>query len=323
MSESTIGIDVSKKELVVALLQNKQICKGKFSNDKNGFNKLDKWIIKNNATEAKICMEATGCYSFLISNYLYEKNYKVYVVNPFSIKSFANVKLSRTKTDEADAIIIAEYIKMVDCIKYTPKSNLMHEIKYMYRCLDDLKNHLSQAKNYLESKDLLPKEVIKIWKSMAKSIETKITTLEAKIVKIINNDSELTQKYNNLLTVPGISIKTAIALLAEIPDITHFKNARQLAAFAGLTPKQTQSGTSVKGRTRLSKTGSSKLRKAIFLPAIVAKQFNPIIIKFCQNLEHKGKCKMVIVGAAMRKLVHIIFGVLKNNIPFNPNIMTT
>ena len=111
-----------------------------------------------------------------------------------------------------------------------------------------------------------------------------------------------------------------ITVLALVPDISSFTGARQLAAFAGLTPKQKSSGTSLKGKTRISKIGSTRLRKTVFFPAMVAKKHNPIVKTFCDNLKKKSKAKMVIICAAMRKLMYIIFAILKHKVAFNPNI---
>jgi len=119
-----------------------------------------------------------------------------------------------------------------------------------------------------------------------------------------------------LETIPGVSQKTAVAILAELPDVKTFKSAREAAAFAGLTPTVRQSGTSVRGKGSLSKSGNSQLRKALYMPALVAKRYNPVVKEFCEHLADKGKAKMVVVAAGMRKLLHIIFGVLKNEKPF-------
>ncbi|KJV55146.1 transposase IS116/IS110/IS902 family protein [Orientia chuto str. Dubai] len=122
-------------------------------------------------------------------------------------------------------------------------------------------------------------------------------------------------------TIPGIGRITAVAILAESPDIESFSNARQLAAYAGLTPKYKTSGTSVKGKSTISKIGSANLRRALYFPAIVAKNHNPIFKQFIQKLSSKGKPTKVIIVAIMRKLLHIVFGVIKNNSIFNPNFI--
>lgn len=109
-------------------------------------------------------------------------------------------------------------------------------------------------------------------------------------------------------------------MLAFIGNVDDFKNAKQFAVFVGLNPKQRQSGTSVHGRSRMSKIGNSNLRKAFYMAAVSAKRYNPVIRNFCENLKKAGKPNMLIIGVAMRKLVHIIFGVLKSEKPFNINL---
>ena len=96
-----------------------------------------------------------------------------------------------------------------------------------------------------------------------------------------------------------------------------FKNAKHLASFIGVAPRLMESGTSVRGRSRMSKIGRSQLRKAFFLPAMVALRYNPIIKSFGERLRASGKNKMQIIGATMRKLIHIVYGVLKNGVPFD------
>jgi transposase len=119
--------------------------------------------------------------------------------------------------------------------------------------------------------------------------------------------------------MPGIGEATAAKLLAEIVDVNQYRSARQVAAFAGLVPKHRESGSSVRGKPRLCKVGTARLRKALYFPAIVATQHNPIIKAVSERLRERGKCPMLIVGAAMRKLIHIAYGVLKSGKPFDPN----
>ncbi len=320
MSNITLGIDVSKLELSVALLKDKKVIKSKFSNDKFGFKKLHQWLRKYNAIDIKLCMEATGHYCFAVANFLYHKGYETYVINPFCIKAFGHSQLSRNKTDEADAVVIAEYIAKNEARPYKPASKTICKMRNLDKCLEAMKANRSQVKTRLADTDHLPKEVITAWKDIVKSLDKQIKKIELDLQKLINSDSKLKQDYENLQTIPGISSTTAVTVLALVPDISDFTGARQLAAFAGLTPRQRSSGTSLRGKTRLSKIGSSRLRKAVFFPAMVAKKHNPIIKDFCDNLKKKSKAKMVVIGAAMRKLIHIIFAILKHKVAFDPNI---
>ncbi len=151
------------------------------------------------------------------------------------------------------------------------------------------------------------------------NIEQKIETIKNSIRELLKQHKELLEDFQLLLTIPGIGEETAIAILAEIPGIKAFINARQLAAYAGTIPQNITSGSSVHAKPRLSKTGSRTLRKAMYFPAIAAKKHNPIIMASCERLKEKGKHAMAIVGAAMRKLLHIVFGVLSSKKAFDPD----
>lgn len=131
----------------------------------------------------------------------------------------------------------------------------------------------------------------------------------------------LKQERDLLTRIPGIGETTAAVVLAEIQSVNNFASAKQLAAYIGLSPSEYTSGSSVRGKTQLSRTGSSRLRKALYLPAVVAKNHNPLIRAFCERLRLRGQAKMQVIAAAMRKLVHIIYGVLKSNRPFDPNYL--
>ena len=152
-------------------------------------------------------------------------------------------------------------------------------------------------------------------------IQQQIHDLEETIKDLINQHPAIKCQYDLLLTIPGIGFKTAARLLAEIKDISTFKSAAQLAAYAGVTPKHYCSGTSVNRKSLMSKTGNANLRRALYMPAVVAKRCNPIIHAFCERLIAKGKPPKVAVGAAMRKMLHIVYGVLKSGKPFDPNYL--
>ena len=153
-----------------------------------------------------------------------------------------------------------------------------------------------------------------------------LTDLQARIEKTrgqikdhINQNPGLRQQAQLLETIPGIGETTAAFLLAELGDLTQFDNARQVVAFAGLVPPIRESGSSLRGRSRLSKVGSSRLRKSLYFPAITALRFNPLIKALGLRLSAQGKSKMLIIGAAMRKRLHLAYGVLKSRKPFDPN----
>jgi transposase len=134
----------------------------------------------------------------------------------------------------------------------------------------------------------------------------------------INNHPRLKRQSELLDSIPGIAETTAAALLSEITDITQYRSARQVAAYAGLVPRERQSGSSVRGRARLSKIGNARLRRALYFPAITALRCSPFFQAWAEGLQKRGKSKMSVIGAVMRKLVHLAYGVLKTGQPFDP-----
>ena len=321
MSKNILGIDVSKKELVVALIIVDKIYKNKFSNDKQGFLKLCQWMKTIGADKVTACMEATGSYGEKCADFLHHKGYEVSIINPACIKSYARSKLTHHKTDEVDALLIAEYASRNKIRLYKPRDKIFKDLRGFYHCQQNLKIQHAQIINYLENKDSLPQDVVKAYKKILIGLEQEMSKIDDAIDLLLANNESVKIDFNNLQTIPGIGRITAIAILAEVPDFTSFNDARQLAAYAGLTPRQRTSGTSLKGRARLSKIGSANLRKALYFPAIVAKRYNPIFQRFSEKLKTKGKNTMIIIGAIMRKLLHIIFGIIKHKTIFDPLIL--
>lgn len=318
MKKSTLGIDVSKKELVCALLIVDKTHRASFANNLAGYKKLDGWIKQKTEDQPVICMESTGPYSEGLALYLHSYGYMVSIVNPFCIKSYASSKLTRHKNDQVDALVIARYARIYDLIPYSPRNPTLQKLQDLYRCEQDLKLLHNQVGNHLEDKNLA-QEVIKLWEVMLIQIQEKITSLDKQMSELINDNPDLQENHKNLQTIDGIGSLTAMAIMAELPDISFFRNARQLAAYAGVTPKHRLSGTSVKGQSRISKIGSAKLRKALYFPAISAIQHNLPLKQFYLRLKAKGKHTKAIICAVMRKLLHVVYAVLKHKVKFDEN----
>ena len=219
MSNTTLGIDVSKLELSIALLKGNKAIKAKLKNDESGFKKLQHLLSKHKASDAKICMEATGHYGFAVADFFYNKGYTVYVINPFCIKAFGNTQLSRNKTDEADAVIIAQYIRQNEAILYRPPSKIIRKLRELDKCLESMKANRAQIKTRIADGDYLPKDVINCWKALIESFNKKIKDIEKKLKQLIDSDTTLKKHFQNLLTIPGINSTTAITILALVPDI--------------------------------------------------------------------------------------------------------
>jgi transposase len=312
----TLGIDISKNSFHAELSVNGKLRHHKFSNRKEGFAELNLWLAKHEALEVHACLEATGSYSEELALYLYEQGMTVSVVNPVQIKAFGQSELQRNKDDRPDAGVIRRYCEKQQPAAWTPPPPHIRELQALTRHLENLQNTRQQQVNRLEGARV--KDVIKSLQKIIASLESEIERTQKQIQDDIDNHPDLKQHSQLLESIPGIGKQTASKLLSEIGDISQYKSARQVAAFAGLTPRNYRSGK-IRGKTKLSKIGNGRVRKALFLPAMVAKQYNPIVRRFCERLSRNGKNKMQVIGAAMRKLIHIAFGVLKSGKRFDPN----
>lgn len=322
-----LGIDVSKKTLDAALLDSSEAARAAtrkprhkvFVNSPTGHQQMLDWLANNEVTQVHACLEATGTYGEGIARALYEAGHNVSLVNPMLIRAFGQSQLIRTKTDKADAQLIARFCAMHQPAVWTPPTAEMAQLQALVRRLEALDGMRVMEENRLES-GVASEEVRSSLHEHIAYLQAQIETTRRQIKDHIDNNPTLKGQRDLLLSIPGIGEITASLLLAEV-DVAQFESARQVAAFAGLVPRIRQSGTSVRGRSRLSKAGSSRLRKGLYFPALTALRFNPLIRALGLRLSVKGKSKMLILGAAMRKLLHIAFGVLKSGRPFDPNFV--
>lgn len=320
MNLPILGIDVAKETLDVALLNAERLIPKQFENTPGGHQQLATWLVKQAAVNAHVCLEATGQYGDGVAEYLYQRGYSVSVVNPARIKHYGDSKLRRNKTDKADAQLIAEYCLREAPALWTPPPASFKDLQAMVRHLDDLQGVHLQETNRLAS-GVHTSPVIEQIKSLIAFLQTQIAQIKTAIQAHIDRLPALKRLQDLLVSIPGIGRLTAARLLGEIRNILDFQDARQLAAYAGLTPRNFLSGTSVHKKSRLSKTGNANLRKILYMPSISAKRWNPIVHQFCERLSLSGLRPMQVIGAAMRKLLHLVFGVLKTGRPFDPNYL--
>jgi transposase len=313
-----LGIDISKSKFDVALLRDGQYHTATFNNNTGGFVKLRKWLKKHDANQLHACLEATGRYGEALALFLHEAGYQVSVVNPSRIQAYAASQLRRNKTDKEDAKVIAHFCATQVPEPWKPPSAALQELQAMVRHLEALQTMRQQERNRLHAG--IPSAVVrKTVEAHIAFLDEQIEALSQRIRDHIDQNPDLKQRKDLLTSIPGIADVTAARLLAEIPPLERFSGAPQLAAYAGLTPREHQSGATVSRRGHLTKTGNAHLRHALYMPALVAMRWNPIIQAFATRLQHRGKSKMTIVGAVMRKLLHIVYGILKSGRPFDPN----
>jgi transposase len=316
MPGSILGIDVAQATLEVALLHKGQTHQGRFDNNEAGLAQLARWLDKRRVQKLHVCLEATGRYGDAVAVFLHEQGQRVSVVNPAQIHAFARTTLQRNKTDQSDALLIAQFCHLHQPSTWTPPAPEVRALQEMVRRWEALAQMRQQEHNRLHAG--VASEVVRATlEAHLGYLDQQLVELEQRIHDHIDQHPDLKRQAELLRSIPGIGPKTAATILGEIGDIQHFTGAPQLAAYAGLTPRQHQSGTSIHRPARLCKTGNAALRKALYFPALSALRFNPIIRALRERLRHAGKRPMQIVGAAMRKLLHLVFGVLKSGRPFD------
>jgi len=321
MQEVILGLDIAKNKFDGALLIEEKYYHKIFENKEKGYKELEEWIKKYEVENLHVCMEATGSYWEALAEYLYKQGHKVSVANPSAISAFAASKMIRNKTDKEDAKIIADYCLSHKPIEWKPSPKEIKDLQALLRRLESLKNLQQEEKNRLESAP----EQEQVRKSLQKSIEffeKEIKLIEKLIESHVDENPKLKEDKDLLTSIPGIGIITAINILAELVNLNNYTDARQVAAYAGLTPRHFRSGSSINIKPKLSKIGNSRLRRVLYFPAVSAKQHNPILKSFAGRLSSKGKHSMVILGALMRKLLHIAFGVLRSRQPFDPSFLS-
>lgn len=314
-----LGIDIARRKFDVAVRAKAGSGAFKFktfANEISGFTALLAWLAAQGIETVHAVMEATGSDGETLAVWLTDAGHRVSVINPAQIKGFGQSLLVRNKTDKADSRVIALFGEAHRPDAWQPPALEVRQLQAWVRRLAALQDLKNQEDNRLPTANAVVKPSIK---SILSVLEQEIEVVRQRIRDHFDQHPGLKAQADLLDSIPGIGEATIASLLAFMGDVSRFTHAKQLAAFAGLTPRQFQSGSSVKGATHLTKAGNPLLRKALYMPAIVAMRYNPLIKAFYQRLRNNGKPPKSALAACMRKLLHIVFGVLKSQTPFNPN----
>jgi len=317
----SLGIDVGKATLELALSNGEgPIAKTSVSNDSEGHEHLLSWLHDRDASpeETFVCMEASGGFEETIARFLHEEGYTVSVVNPRRIHGYADSQLQRTKTDPADAALIARFGKREGPRPWEPPAAAESRLQELTRAKQALQKEKTRTQNRLEEAG--DATVRRTYQELLEEIDGKIEDLEDEIQDQVDENQNLCDRVSLLRTIPGVGLQTAAIVISELGSPDRFQSAREAAAYAGVVPSHHESGTSVRGRPRMSKVGNARLRRALYFPAMSALRCNSAIRAFGDRLKERGKEKMVVIGAAMRKLLHICYGVLKSGRAFDASL---
>jgi transposase len=312
-----LGLDVAKASVQAELRSSGNKLRFGFDNNAKGFAQLARLLNQHNVPKIWAGLEATGPYSHALALWLHGQGHRVSLLNPRRVKQYARSAGNRNKTDLLDAAIIADFVCAHQPAPWQAPTLEVAQLQALVRRREELSVMLQAEKNRLEG---VAPNVRSSLQRIIDTLSAEKARLEKLITQQIRSHQQLSRDHQLLCTIKGIGSLTAAILLAEMVRPGQVKRARQAAAHAGLAPRREESGASVRRNRGLGKEGNRYLRKALYMPALVAIKYNAPLCHFASRLRTAGKPKMSIVCAVMRKLIHIAFGVLKHQKPFNPSL---
>ncbi len=324
-----LGLDVAKAKLDCCLLLGADADKRRskvVSNDRKGLVELLRWVEKQGVPVSALhgVMEGTGVYHEFAAFALVEAGAVVSIVNPAQVRDFGRGLAVRTKTDGVDSFVLARYGALLKPAAWTPPPPEARVLQALLARREAIAQDLQRELNRQEKADATDTPRL-IQASLERGIaflERQLQTVQQDIDQHIDRHPDLKRDLDLLQSIPAVGPKVGGNLLSVLHNHA-FASAEQLAAYLGLVPVERQSGSSVLGRAKLSKAGPSRIRAVLYMAAVVATRHNPHIKALYQRLLERGKSKMSALGAAMRKLVHLCYGVVKNQTPYQPNFTKT
>lgn len=323
-----LGINVSKAKVDCCVFPEGLSGKKKskvFVNAQSGFSSLLAWLQKLDIDfkQTTVALEATSVYHETLTYWLHDAGQKVCVANPARVRRFAEGLSTLNKTDKVDSEVLARFAAFAEPEAWQPPSPKIRLIKALMARRESLVADLQREFNRQEKalSTLTPPQVLASIESSIAFIEAEITKLDLEIKDHIVHDPDLKNDMHLLTSIPAIGERTGLLMLGLLRS-HEFSQASQVAAYVGLVPVQRQSGSSVRGISSISKAGSAKVRAGLYMAAVVAIRHNPHIKAMYDRLLTNGKSKMSAICAAMRKLVHLCFGVLKHQMPYQANYLT-
>lgn len=316
-----VGIDVSARELTVVLQAGDQLEPARtFANTAGGHQQLRHYLGRDQQP-VHVCVEASGNYSLDLCLALHAADgIELSVINPRLARRFAESLGTRSKTDPVDARVLCLYAQRMPPLPWQPPSPASLHLRSVTRAVEALTRMLIQEKARQHAADAsaaLPRLVANELKRHQRYLEQRIQRLRREAVRIISTDADLARRFRLLQTTPGVAEASALQLLGELAVLPSTLHARQWVAHSGLDPRHHRSGTSVEWVPRLSKLGNRRLRRALYMPALVAVRHDPHLGAFYQRLCANGKAPLQALAAVMRKLLHAFQAMLSLDQPYD------
>ncbi len=328
-SKSCVGIDISKATFSVCVchrlgddLHFSEI--RVFKNQKTGFNQLLRWVRKQNQAqgdELVFLMEATGVYHQRLAHHLCHINQVVHVVLPNKSKHFFGSLNVKSKTDALDAKVLSQFGVERKHRVWSPPDPVMAELRSYTRFCLQLQHQKTCINNIKHSNDHsygVPAVIVRENKKLIQSIDRQIDRCKQEVQSVVNSRPQLKERVDKLCTIKGVGLMTVVTILAETNGFEFITNVKQLVSYAGYDVIAQESGTSVKGKARISKKGNSQIRNALHFPALVAARYNPQMKKFYTRISQKKSARMIAAVAVQRKLLILIYSLWKSGQTYDP-----
>jgi len=308
---------MSARTFVAALTVNEKVSAAEeFSNDARGFRRLHGWLGQHFAGKVRAGIEATNIYGHALAAALHGRGHEVYLLNPEQVAHYARAIGQRNKTDHCDARTIARFVAAHnDFTPWRPRAAAHAALQALTRARSQLVSAREELTNQARTASAPAKAVLV---GAVADLRARVVEIEAKIRRLLSEHPELGDQVRRLRTIKGVGQITAAVVIAELPPVDRSSDPRALAAFAGLIPRRWQSGSIVLP-ARLSRKGNAYLREALYMPALVARRFNPVLREYAQRLKTRNKTSGAILGAVAHKMLRIMVGLLKHQVDFDPN----
>lgn len=311
--KETFGVDISKDVFDVY----GSVCgHSQFKNDSSGF----KLFLRSLPQDILVVMEATGYYHYRLAQFLYKNGIGVSVVNPLSVKRFVQMKLAKVKTDKSDAQAICNYALSNEPPIYNALTDVQAECIQLFRLMDSYLKKRTATKNKLHGEEALGIPSRYAYRSLRrdlKHLDKEVKGIEERLLELVKQEQQ--QQLTLLTGIPGIGVKTALFLVVITDGFSKFERASQLCSYVGITPTIRESGSSVRGRSRISKVGNKKLRNLLFLCAFNACKHNRGCRMLYERIVAKGKSKKLALIAVANKLLKQAFAIAKSGLPYDEN----
>ena len=285
-----------------------------FKNDASGF----KLFLKSLPKKTLVVMEATVYYHYLLAQFLFKQSVLVSKVNLLSVKRFIQMKLAKVKTDKSDAKAICEYGQINEVRLYNALTAVQSECLQLFRLMDSYLKKRTATKNKIHGEDVLgipSKYVYRSLTRIKKYLDKEILGIETKLLSLVKQDQQV--QLTLLTSIPGIGLKTALFMIVITDGFEKFENSKQLCSYAGITPTIRESGSSVRGRSRISKVGNRKMRNLLFLCSFTACKHNKGCRDIYERIVNKGKSKKLALIAVSNKLIKQSFAIAKSGLPYD------